>query len=292
MLIVSGVAGEPQYADAFFKQATTMIDALTSRFGIPASDIVYLAENPAKDAARIKAASTKPFGFMPFYPGPGLGGHCIPIDPFYLSWKARELGRPTRFIELAGSINTAMPDWVVSRTMFALNEAGKPVRGARILVVGLAYKQDVDDTRESPSFELIEKFRELQTQTSSVRTEALALAATVTGAPSRDVNYIIPRFVLHELPLGLAGLFIAGVMAAAMSSIAAELNSLSTATVIDFYRRWFRPEATEAHYLRVSKVATRPFFCPLCASIGFAVSTFANATTLPARLLARSIENA
>jgi Na+/proline symporter len=102
----------------------------------------------------------------------------------------------------------------------------------------------------------VEKFRELQTQTSSVRTEALALAATVTGAPSRDVNYIIPRFVLHELPLGLAGLFIAGVMAAAMSSIAAELNSLSTATVIDFYRRWFKPEATEAHYLRVSKVAT------------------------------------
>ncbi|HKP30460.1 MAG TPA: sodium:solute symporter [Gemmatimonadales bacterium] len=102
----------------------------------------------------------------------------------------------------------------------------------------------------------VEKFRELQTQTSSVRTEALALAATVTGASSRDVNYIIPRFVLHELPIGLAGLFIAGVMAAAMSSIAAELNSLSTATVIDFYRRWFKPEATEAHYLRASKIAT------------------------------------
>jgi SSS family transporter len=102
----------------------------------------------------------------------------------------------------------------------------------------------------------VEKFRELQSRTASVRTEALALAATVTGAPSRDVNYIIPRFVLHELPLGLAGLFIAGVMAAAMSSIAAELNSLSTATVIDFYRRWFKPEATDAHYLRVSKIAT------------------------------------
>jgi SSS family transporter len=102
----------------------------------------------------------------------------------------------------------------------------------------------------------VERFRELQTASSTVRTEALAMASTVTGAPSRDVNYIIPRFVLHELPLGLAGLFIAGVMAAAMSSIAAELNSLSTATVIDFYRRWFKPEATDAHYLSVSKIAT------------------------------------
>jgi Na+/proline symporter len=102
----------------------------------------------------------------------------------------------------------------------------------------------------------VERFRELQAASTTVRTEALAMAATVTGVSSRDVNYIIPRFVLHELPLGLAGLFIAGVMAAAMSSIAAELNSLSTATVIDFYRRWFRPEATDAHYLRVSKVAT------------------------------------
>ena len=102
----------------------------------------------------------------------------------------------------------------------------------------------------------VERFRELQTASSSVRTEAMEMAATVTGAPSRDVNYIIPHFVLHELPLGLAGLFIAGVMAAAMSSIAAELNSLSTATVIDFYRRWFKPEATDAHYLRVSKIST------------------------------------
>ncbi len=102
----------------------------------------------------------------------------------------------------------------------------------------------------------VEKFRELQAASSTVRNEALAMAATVTGAPSRDVNYIIPRFVLHELPLGLAGLFIAGVMAAAMSSIAAELNSLSTATVIDFYRRWYKPEASDAHFLRVSKVVT------------------------------------
>jgi UDP-N-acetyl-D-glucosamine dehydrogenase len=108
----------------------------------------------------VRAASTKPFGFMPFYPGPGLGGHCIPIDPFYLTWKAREYGRPTRFIELAGEINTSMPHYVVDQLAHALNERGKPVKGANILVVGLAYKSDVDDTRESPSFELIELLRE------------------------------------------------------------------------------------------------------------------------------------
>ncbi len=102
----------------------------------------------------------------------------------------------------------------------------------------------------------VERFQELQTTSSTVRSEALSLAASVTGVPSRDVNYIIPHFVLHELPLGLAGLFIAAVMAAAMSAISAELNSLSTATVIDFYRRWVRPEATDAHFLRVSKIAT------------------------------------
>jgi UDP-N-acetyl-D-glucosamine dehydrogenase len=108
----------------------------------------------------VRAASTKPFGFMPFYPGPGLGGHCIPIDPFYLTWKAREYGRPTRFIELAGEINTSMPHYVVDQLAHALNERGKPVKGAKVLVVGLAYKADVDDTRESPSFELIELLRE------------------------------------------------------------------------------------------------------------------------------------
>ncbi|MDX2132715.1 MAG: nucleotide sugar dehydrogenase [Planctomycetota bacterium] len=108
----------------------------------------------------VRAASTKPFGFMPFYPGPGLGGHCIPIDPFYLTWKAREFGRPTRFIELAGEINTSMPHYVIDRLMHAMNERGKPVKGARALVVGLAYKANVDDTRESPSFELIELLRE------------------------------------------------------------------------------------------------------------------------------------
>ena len=105
----------------------------------------------------IEAAKTKPFGFMPFYPGPGLGGHCIPIDPFYLSWKAREYGRPTRFIELAGEINSAMPDHVVARVSEALNQTGKAVRGSTILILGLAYKADVDDDRESPSYVLIEK---------------------------------------------------------------------------------------------------------------------------------------
>jgi UDP-N-acetyl-D-glucosamine dehydrogenase len=109
----------------------------------------------------INAASTKPFGFQPFYPGPGLGGHCIPIDPFYLTWKAREVGMPTRFIELAGEVNHAMPDYVVRRTVLALNDRGKAVKGAKILVLGLAYKPDVDDVRESPSFELIEKLEEL-----------------------------------------------------------------------------------------------------------------------------------
>lgn len=109
----------------------------------------------------VRAASTKPFGFQPFYPGPGLGGHCIPIDPFYLTWKAREVGMPTRFIELAGEVNRGMPDYVVNRTVLALNDRGKAVKGSRILVLGLAYKPDVDDVRESPSFELIEKLEHL-----------------------------------------------------------------------------------------------------------------------------------
>ena len=106
----------------------------------------------------IRAASTKPFGFTPFFPGPGLGGHCIPIDPFYLTWKAREYGVNTRFIELAGQINRGMPEYVVRRTMLALNEQGKAVKGSRILILGLAYKADVDDMRESPTFELMDRF--------------------------------------------------------------------------------------------------------------------------------------
>jgi UDP-N-acetyl-D-glucosamine dehydrogenase len=108
----------------------------------------------------IEAARTKPFGFMPFYPGPGLGGHCIPIDPFYLTWKAREFEFNTRFIELAGEINWQMPHHVVERTMEALNEQGKALKGARVLILGLAYKKNIDDLRESPSIRLIELFRE------------------------------------------------------------------------------------------------------------------------------------
>jgi UDP-N-acetyl-D-glucosamine dehydrogenase len=108
----------------------------------------------------INAAKTKPFGFMPFYPGPGLGGHCIPIDPFYLTWKAREYGQHTRFIELAGEINTAMPEYVVHRVADALNNQQKAIKGSSILVLGLAYKPNVDDERESPSYFLMEMLQQ------------------------------------------------------------------------------------------------------------------------------------
>ena len=104
----------------------------------------------------IEAAKTKPFGFMPFYPGPGLGGHCIPLDPFYLSWKAAESGQWARFVELAGEINTRMPHYVTDKVMLALNDDGKAVKGARVLVLGLAYKANIDDDRESPSYEILE----------------------------------------------------------------------------------------------------------------------------------------
>jgi UDP-N-acetyl-D-glucosamine dehydrogenase len=108
----------------------------------------------------IEAASTKPFGYMPFFPGPGLGGHCIPIDPFYLTWKAREFGLSTRFIELAGEVNTNMPRYVIQGLTDALNEQKKPLNGSKILLLGLAYKKNVDDQRESPSLVLIELLRE------------------------------------------------------------------------------------------------------------------------------------
>ncbi len=108
----------------------------------------------------IAAAKTKPFGFQAFYPGPGLGGHCIPIDPFYLTWIARRYGVNTRFIELAGEVNTSMPTYVVQRTAEALNEVGKPVKGSRICLLGVAYKKDVDDPRESPAFEIMELLEE------------------------------------------------------------------------------------------------------------------------------------
>jgi UDP-N-acetyl-D-glucosamine dehydrogenase len=103
----------------------------------------------------IDAAATKPFGFMPFYPGPGLGGHCIPIDPFYLSWKAKESGFAARFIELAGQVNSSMPYHVVSKVVDCLNESGKPARGSRILIVGVAYKENIDDVREAPALDIM-----------------------------------------------------------------------------------------------------------------------------------------
>jgi UDP-N-acetyl-D-glucosamine dehydrogenase len=103
----------------------------------------------------IDAAATKPFGFMPFYPGPGLGGHCIPIDPFYLSWKTRQAGIEARFIELAGYINGQMPHFVADKVQNALNDAGKPVKGSRIHVMGVAYKRDIDDMRESPALDVM-----------------------------------------------------------------------------------------------------------------------------------------
>lgn len=107
----------------------------------------------------IDAAATKPFGFVPYRPGPGLGGHCIPIDPYYLTWKAKEYGINTRFIELAGEINHAMPTWVVGKVMDALNDRGRALKGSRILVLGLAYKKNIDDSRESPAVEIMELLR-------------------------------------------------------------------------------------------------------------------------------------
>jgi UDP-N-acetyl-D-glucosamine dehydrogenase len=109
----------------------------------------------------VRAAATKPFGFVPYYPGPGLGGHCIPIDPFYLTWKAREYGVHTRFIELAGEVNSSMPDYVVSKVAAGLNKQKKAINGSKVLVLGIAYKKNVDDMRESPSVFLMEKLRDL-----------------------------------------------------------------------------------------------------------------------------------
>ena len=114
----------------------------------------------------VDAAATKPFGFTAYYPGPGLGGHCIPIDPFYLTWKAREYGVNTRFIELAGEVNSSMPDYVVSKVASALNLRKKSINGSRVLVLGIAYKKNVDDMRESPSVLLMEKLRDLGAEVS------------------------------------------------------------------------------------------------------------------------------
>ncbi len=131
----------------------------------------------------LDAASTKPFGFMRFNPGPGWGGHCIPLDPFYLAWKAREFGRSTKFIELAGEVNVEMPHYVVQKLLLALNDRGRAVKGARVLILGLAYKKDIDDPRESPAFELIEahpearRFDRLSRPARTPRAEDARLAA-------------------------------------------------------------------------------------------------------------------
>lgn len=109
----------------------------------------------------IDAAATKPFGFVPYYPGPGLGGHCIPIDPFYLTWKAREYGVNTRFIELAGEVNSHMPDYVIGKTVLALNGNGRSVKGSKVLILGISYKKNVDDMRESPSVEVMDRLHKL-----------------------------------------------------------------------------------------------------------------------------------
>jgi UDP-N-acetyl-D-glucosamine dehydrogenase len=145
----------------------------------------------------VEAAKTKPFGFQAFYPGPGLGGHCIPIDPFYLSWVARKFGQVTRFIELAGEINTGMPSFVIGKVVAALNDLRKPLKGSRVLVLGAAYKKDVDDPRESPAFELLERLRDGGAEVSyhdpfipalppmrhhSIRLESVPLSAEVLEA--------------------------------------------------------------------------------------------------------------
>ena len=138
----------------------------------------------------IRAASTKPFGFTAFYPGPGLGGHCIPIDPFYLTWKAREFGVHTRFIELAGQINRSMPEYVVQRAMIALNDHGKAVKGSRVLLLGLAYKADVDDMRESPTFELMDRFQALGAEVSYYDPHVLEIGPTREHAKWQGVKSI------------------------------------------------------------------------------------------------------
>ncbi len=169
----------------------------------------------------VQAAATKPFGFTPFYPGPGLGGHCIPIDPFYLSWKARQYNLPTRFIELAGEVNISMPQYVITQLADALNDKGKALKGSKILILGLAYKKDVDDMRESPSLELIEllkqkhakvdyndphipkapRTREYDLKMSSVKLTAAALARYDAVLISTDHSSYDYQFIVDNAKL-------------------------------------------------------------------------------------------
>jgi len=139
----------------------------------------------------IKAASSKPFGYMPFYPGPGLGGHCIPIDPFYLTWKAREVDYATKFIELAGEINTAMPYHVVAKTIESLSERGRAIKGAKVLVLGIAYKKDIDDQRESPSLKII----------SLLQQKGIKVAYNDPYVPESSGHREYPGLALASVPL-------------------------------------------------------------------------------------------
>jgi UDP-N-acetyl-D-glucosamine dehydrogenase len=139
----------------------------------------------------INGAKTKPFGFMPFYPGPGLGGHCIPIDPFYLTWKAREFGVHTKFIELAGEINTGMPAFVVRRVMEALNSVKKSLNGSRVLCVGLAYKADVDDMRESPTFHVMDLLKKAGAEVSYYDSYIPKIWKTREHAEWTDVESVV-----------------------------------------------------------------------------------------------------
>ena len=139
----------------------------------------------------IDAAATKPFGFMPFYPGPGLGGHCIPIDPFYLSWKSKQAGGEARFIELAGWVNGQMPEFVVSKVQNALNDAGKPLKGSRIHVMGVAYKRDIDDVRESPALDILHVLRSRGAQVSYSDPYVPRLKADGLDLPSENGPEVI-----------------------------------------------------------------------------------------------------
>jgi UDP-N-acetyl-D-glucosamine dehydrogenase len=150
----------------------------------------------------VDAAATKPFGFMSFKPGPGLGGHCIPIDPFYLTWKARAYGVHTRFIELAGEINAAMPVWVLGKVTDALNARGKSVRGSRILVLGVAYKKNVDDLRESPALELMKLLAEKGARVAFSDPHVAALRWSVhDGVPVKGVELTGARLAEQDLVL-------------------------------------------------------------------------------------------
>ena len=144
----------------------------------------------------IKASSSKPFGFMPFYPGPGYGGHCIPVDPFYLTWKAKEVDYATKFIELAGEINTAMPYYVVDKTVDALNKKRKGIRGARVLILGIAYKKDIDDQRESPSLKII----------SILQKRGARVSYNDPYVPQSSGHREYPGLSLKSVPLTAAGL--------------------------------------------------------------------------------------